>query len=363
MMMAAETVRRFFTAASIPGMRTEAVTILKPLHGDELRLADNLATFLNQDHAGPIQLLCGVQRTDDPAIAAVEALRALRPEAWIDLVVDPNAHGANGKVSNLINMTPSIAHEVVVLSDSDIAVAPDYLARLLAALDQPDVGVVTCLYRGRGDAGFWSRFGAAGLSYQFLPNAAFASARQLGDACMGSTIALRRATLDRIGGFGGFADILADDHAIGQAVRALGLRVVIPPMLVTHGSDDTGFGALWRHELRWAATVRSVTPAAAYAGSLITFPLPLALIGAIAHPVAGAALALAALLARLTVARRIDAVAGAQTASRWALPARDLLSFAIFVASFVARSVDWRGARLTMGLDGRIAPEMESLGR
>lgn len=363
MMMAGETVRRFFAAASIPGMRTEAVTILKPLHGDEPRLADNLATFLNQDHAGPIQLLCGVQRADDPAIAAVERLRALHPEAQIDLVVDPKAHGTNGKVSNLINMTSAIAHEVIVLSDSDIAVAPDYLARLLAALDQPEVGAVTCLYRGRGDAGFWSRFGAAGLSYQFLPNAAFASARYLGDACMGSTIAIRRETLNRLGGLARFADILADDHAIGQAVRVLGLRVVIPPMLVTHGSDETSYSALWRHELRWAATVRSVTPTAAYAGSLITFPLPLALIGMIMHPLAGLALMIGALLARLMVARRIDVVAGTHTASFWLLPARDLLSFAIFVASFVARSVDWRGARLTMGLDGRIAPEMESLGR
>jgi ceramide glucosyltransferase len=260
-------------------------------------------------------------------------------------------------------MTSAIAHEVIVLSDSDIAVAPDHLARLLTALDQPEVGAVTCLYRGRGDAGFWSRIGAAGLSYQFLPNATFAAARLWGDACMGSTIALRRDTLDRIGGFTRFADILADDHAIGQAVRALGLRVVIPPMLVTHGSDETSFGALWRHELRWAATVRSVTPTAAYAGSLITFPLPLALIGMIMHPLAGLAVMIAALLARLMVARRIDAVAGAHTASFGLLPARDLLSFAIFVASFVARSVDWRGARLTMGLDGRIAPEMESLGR
>jgi len=363
MVMAAETVRRFFAAASIPGMRTEAVTILKPLHGDEPRLADNLATFLNQDHAGPIQLLCGVQRADDPAIAAVESLRALHPAARIDLVVEPKTHGANGKISNMINMTPAIAHEIVVLSDSDIAVAPDYLPRLLAALDHPDVGAVTCLYRGRGDAGFWSRFGAAGLSYQFLPNAAFASARGLGDACMGSTIALRRDTLDRIGGFARFADILADDHAIGHAVRALGLRVVIPPMLVAHGSDETGFDALWRHELRWAATVRSITPAAAYAGSLITIPLPLALIGMIAHPLAGLVIAIVAMVARLMVARRIDAVAGTPTARHWLLPARDLVSFAIFVTSFVARSVDWRGARLTMGRDGRVAPEMESLGR
>jgi ceramide glucosyltransferase len=360
----AATVARFFAAAGHAGNPNTAVTILKPLHGPEPRLIDNLATFLTQDHAGPIQLLCGVQREDDPAIAAVEELRGRFPDARIDLIVDPSPHGSNGKIANLINMSHAIAHPVVIMSDSDIAVPPNYLSRLLGALDRKGVGVVTCLYCGRGDAGFWSRLGAAGLSYQFLPNATFATAiGQLGDACMGSTIAMRRETLEAIGGFARFADILADDHAIGRAVRALGLSVAIPPFLVTHGSDEASLRALWRHELRWAATVRGVTPAAAYAGSLITFPFPLALIGAMAHPAAGAALSLVALVTRLVAAGTVDNAAGTATAAKWLLPARDFLSLAIFVASYGARSVDWRGARLTMGADGRIAPETESLGR
>jgi ceramide glucosyltransferase len=360
----AATVARFFAAAGRAGDPDAAVTILKPLHGPEPCLIDNLATFLTQDHAGPIQLLCGVQRDDDPAIAAVEELRGRFPDARIDLIVDPSPHGSNGKIANLINMSHAIAHPIVIMSDSDIAVPPNYLSRLLGALERKGIGVVTCLYRGRGDAGFWSRLGAAGLSYQFLPNGTFATAiGQIGDACMGSTIAMRRETLDAIGGFARFADILADDHAMGRAVRALGLSIAIPPLLVTHGSDEASLGALWRHELRWAATVRGVTPAAAYAGSLITLPFPLALMGAMAHPAAGAALSLVALVTRLVAAGTVDSAAGAATAAKWLLPARDFLSLAIFVASYGARSVDWRGARLTMGADGRIAPETESLGR
>lgn len=360
----AATVARFFAAAGGAGDPDMAVTILKPLHGDEPCLIDNLATFLTQDHAGPIQLLCGVQRNDDPAIAAVEELRRRYPDSSIDLIIDPSPHGHNGKVANLINMSHAIAHPIVIMSDSDIAVPPNYLSRLLGALDRKGVGAVTCLYRGRGDAGFWSRLGAAGLSYQFLPNATFATAiGQLGDACMGSTIAMRRETLDTIGGFARFKDMLADDHAIGRAVRALGLTIAIPPLLVTHGSDEASLRALWQHELRWAATVRGVTPAAAYVGSLITLPFPLALIGAAAHPAAGAALALVAFVTRLVAAGTVDGVAGVATAAKWLLPARDFLSLAIFVASYGARSVDWRGTRLTMGADGRIAPETESLGR
>lgn len=351
---------RFFAVDETACPSDKAVTILKPLHGAEPRLADNLATFLRQEHDGPIQLLCGVQREDDPAIAAVEDLKRRFPQARIDVIVDPTAHGSNGKIANLINIEGAIAHDIVVLSDSDMAVPRHYLATLLKALDRPKIGVVTCLYRGRGDAGFWSRLGAMGLSYRFLPDATFATATgQLGDACMGSTIAMRRETLAEIGGFRRFANILADDHAIGAAVRALGLDIAIPPLLLTHASSEASFGELWRHELRWAATVRGLTPATLYAGSIVTLPFPLAVIGIWIHPAAGIALAIVAVVTRLAAAAMVDTVARASTASKWLLPARDFVSLAIFVASYVVRSVDWRGKRLTMEADGRIAAETE----
>lgn len=354
-------VLRFFAGKPEATPSSTGVTILKPLHGAEPHLADNLATFLEQDHQGPIQLVCGVQRADDPAIAAVEALRARFPAARIDLIVDPAIHGSNGKIANLINMERAIAHDIVVLSDSDMAVPRHYLTTLLGALDQPRVGVVTCLYRGRGDAGFWSRLGAMGLSYRFLPDATFATmVGQLGGACMGSTIAMRRKTLAEIGGFARFADVLADDHAIGQAVRAHGLATAVPPLLLTHASDEVDFRSLWRHELRWAATVRGVTAGLAYAGSVVTLPFPLALLGALIHPAAGIAMALLALVVRIVAASIVDTVADAVTGPKWLLPARDFLSLAIFVASYGARSVDWRGMRLTMEEDGRIAAETES---
>ena len=353
---------RFFARQEPPRRRNEAVTLLKPLHGAEPLLEANLASLLGQDHDGPIQLLCGVQRVDDPAIAGVAALRADHAAATIDLVIDPARHGASGKISNLVNMMGAATHPILILSDSDIAVAPDYLARILAALDTPGTGAVTCLYRGRGDAGFWSRLGAAGLSYQFLPGAVFGVAFGLARPCMGSTIALRRDTLDRIGGFARFADVLADDYAIGEAVHALGQTVAVPPMLVTHASAERSLGELWRHELRWAATVRGVVPGA-YAGSVIGMPVPLALLGALLAPAhaIGAGLFLASLVARALVVRVVDRQAGARTAPLWLLPMRDCLTLTIFVASYFTRSVDWRGQRLRMETDGRIAAEPEAL--
>ena len=360
MIAAAIVFLRFMSRQTKPAPSTQAVTLLKPLHGAEPRLLENLASFLTQDHAGSIQLLCGVQRADDPAIAAVEALRALYPNVTIDLVVDTASHGANRKISNLINMMAKARHPVLVLSDSDIVATPDYLSRVLAALDAQDVGATTCLYFGRGDAGFWSRLGAAGLSYQFLPGAVFGVALGLARPCMGSTIAIRRETLDRIGGFARFSDVLADDYAIGEAVHALGQKVAVPPMLVTHASAERNFDELWRHELRWGATVRAVVPGA-YVESVIGMPFPLALLGAAfvqAH-LAGLTIVMLSLVVRVLVTLTVDRRTGAPAMPLWLLPVRDCLTFAIFVASFFAASVDWRGQRLRMYNDGRVLADPE----
>lgn len=358
MVVAAATLLSFPASAPRYGKRDDPITVLKPLCGDEPRLEDNLASFLIQDHAGPVQLLCGVQRADDPAIPVVETLRRRFPEARIDLVVDTTEHGANRKVANLINLEPHIVHGMVALSDSDIVVKPDYLSRLAATLDTPGTGVVTIAYNGRGDAGFWSRLAAAGLSWQFLPGVAFGAVHHLARPCMGSTIALRRETLRAIGGFAVFADTLADDYALGEAVSELGLAVALPPMLVTHASAEPTLRQLWRHEVRWGATVRNVLPVA-YAASVIAMPLPLALLALPIHPPVALACTGLALLARLGTAVAADLWGGRRTAPLWLLPLRDCLTFAVFIASFAARSVDWRGATLKMAENGRIAAEPE----
>jgi ceramide glucosyltransferase len=357
---AAVVLARFFARQQPVSRRRDAVTLLKPLYGDEPRLIDNLSTFLTLDHDGPVQLLLGVQRADDPAIAKIEALRTRFPAARIDLIVDPTPHGANRKIANLTNMLPHAAHQVLVLSDSDIAVAPDYLSRVLTALDSPGVGAVTSAYVGRGDAWFWSRLGSAGIDWHLLPGVVFGVSMGLATPCMGSTIALRAETLAAIGGFRAFADTLADDYAIGQAVTALGLKVAVPPMLVTHAGTDESFTALWRHEVRWQATILGVEPVG-YSAGVIAMPFPLAVLGVPIHPITGAAVALAALAARLVLVTIIRQTTGARPASRLLLPMRDCLTFAEFVASFFARSVDWRGSDLKMKRDGQISAGSETI--
>ena len=342
-------VRRFARMPIPAPARPEPVTLLKPLHGSETRLAENLATFLDQDWPASIQMVAGTNRAEDAALAVARAL-----SGEVAIRTDAPPLGPNAKIANLANLLPAAAHDLLVMSDSDMAVPRDYLRQVAAALAQPGAGAVTCLYRGRGDAGFWSVLGAAGVSYGFLPQVLVS--RAMGDvrACMGSTIALRRETLTAIGGFEAFADILADDHAIGAAVRSLGGSVAMPPMVLTHAATERRFAELWRHELRWAATVREVVSASEYAGIALTQPLAWALLAVPILPRTGLVVAAIALILRAVLMVQVDRLCRARTAPLWMLPLRDPLSFAIFIASLFVRSVDWRGQRLRIAGKGRI---------
>jgi ceramide glucosyltransferase len=366
-LLASACVRRF-AARPVEARRSgPGVTLLRPLCGSEPGLFDALSSFCSQSYEGPIQLVFGVHSQDDPAIGIVHALMAAFPHLAIDLVVDRRLHGANRKVSNLINMSGAIRHDIVVLADSDIVVPRDYLAQVVAALEHDGTGLVTCLYRGLPNAGLWSRLSAAQVDLHFLPNVVLALAARLAQPCFGSTIALRRETLAAIGGFEVFADDLADDYAVGAAVRRLGLSVTVPPLVVGHLSQDTTFGELWRHELRWARTIRLVDPVG-YCGSGVTHALPFGVIGAAAggfHAyalmVAGAALACRMILEGSTV--QLLGEAEARPVGPLLLIVRDSLSLAVYVASYFSLRVQWRDFGYRIGLGGTLVPLKEDLER
>lgn len=330
-----------------------AVTMLKPLHGAEPGLDAAIRSFAEQAYPGPTQIVFGVHSPDDPAAEAVRRLQAARPELDIALVADARLAGQNRKISNVINMMAQARHDVLVLSDSDITAAPDYLARITDALAQPGVGVVTCLYTGRGASGLASQLSAMAVSYQFLPNAVLGASLGLAQPCFGSTIALTRQTLDRMGGFEAFADLLADDFEIGRAARDLGLSIAIPPITVSHACAEAGAKELMDHEIRWGRTIRLIE-GAGYAGSAVTYALPMALIALAClgpTPLALAAAA-AAIAARLVLKMQVDGATGARSGSLWLLPARDVLSFTVFLASFASNQVRWRGRRFRVQPDG-----------
>ena len=337
--------------AAAPG-EWPAVTILKPLRGDEPALARCLASFVGQDYPAPVEIVFGVQEASDPAIGVVRRLEADGPGRDLRLVVDPATHGANRKVANLINMSPAIRHDVVVLADSDIEVPGDYLRRVTGALSNPGVGGVTCLYRGVPACGFWSRLSALGIDAHFLPNVLVGMRLKMATPCFGSTIALRRADLDAIGGFAAFSDVLADDYAIGAALRARGLAVAVPRFLVGHHCAERSLGEVWRQEVRWSRTIRSVDPLG-HLGSLVTHPLPFGLLAAAAGaPVAGLALAGLAVACRIVLLHALRRGHDGPPPAALLVPMRDLLSFAVFVWSFCGHDLTWRGRRYRMAPNG-----------
>jgi ceramide glucosyltransferase len=335
----------------------ENVTLLKPLYGAEDGVGVSLASFCAQDQTAGVQMLCGVQDASDPAIAVVCNLKEQFPSCDVELVIASPRAGGNPKISNILNIFPQAKHDVVILSDSDIRVQPDYVRHVLSILQQPGVGLVTCLYRGCALTGFWSRMAAAAVDQHFLPSVLVGAALGLAKPCFGSTIALRRSTLAQIGGFEAFRNTLADDYAMGDAVRQIGLEVRIAPFTVGHTFSETSFGGLLAHELRWARTIRLVDPAG-YAGSAITHPLPFALAALLLSGFSAIAwmILLATLACRLFVPIQVERLPGGGKGSVWLSPLRDLLSFAVFLASYMPGAVNWRGRRYNVGADGTVTP-------
>ena len=262
--LAARFVERFAAdaarAGAAPGVFADTVAILKPLHGAEPGLRHNLDSFYSEGRGGEVSIIFGLHDADDPARPIVEALMGDHGHVPSRLVVSQKVHGENRKISNLINMSEATTADVIVLSDSDIFAPDGYIGRVVTALNAPGVGVVTCPYIGRVQGGFFARLAAMGISYQFLPSVLCGVGLGLARPCMGSTIALRAETLKAVGGFQAFGNTLADDYALGAAVRAAGQASALAPVLVAHDCTETSFGDLLAHEGRWAATVRGVDP-------------------------------------------------------------------------------------------------------
>lgn len=331
------------------------VSVLKPLRGEDAALAENLRSFICQRYP-TFQLVFGVADAADPAAAVVRKLMAEFPAADIALVTDSRQEGANLKVANLRNMLPSARYDLLVLADSDMRVGPDYLACVTAPVaTDGTVGLVTCLYRAISSGGFWSDLASLHINHGFLPQAMVGEALGRGAGCFGASMVLDRATLAAAGGFKVLADQLADDHALGRAVRRLGRRVELSRYLVDDIVAEKGLVGLFRHELRWARTIRLLAPAG-YIGSIVTFPLPLALIALAVGgaPQAAAVALVGSFLVRILAARRIDRALRIEPSALWQLPLRDLLSLAVFVASFCGRSVAWRDRRFRIGSEGQL---------
>jgi ceramide glucosyltransferase len=330
-------------------------TILKPLCGAEPGLYEGLRSLCEQSTAG-MQIICGVRDADDPALHAVRRLQREFPRLDLQIAANPTQHGASAKVSNLINMLPFARHDYLIIADSDVRVTPDYLERVTAPLLKEGVGIVTCLYRGCPRPGLWSLLGSLFINEWFMPSARVAALLGSRSFAFGATIALRRETLARIGGFTAIVDQLPDDYRLGELTRRAGLRTVLSEAEVETGVDEATLGDLVRHELRWLRTIRTVRPLG-YALSGVTFGLPAGILGAV---LAGGSRATLVMLAITALARVMIDSAPRKSYSFLAqlclVTLNDLLAFSLWCWSFATRRVQWRHARYRVARDGTAHP-------
>jgi ceramide glucosyltransferase len=321
------------------------VSVLVPLCGSEPGLADRLRALRDQSYSGATEIICGTLDPNDPAIEVVRQVAAETNDGRLVCHVDPHVAGQNLKVANISNFAKHAKHEMLVLIDSDIVVGRDYLAGVVAELQRPGVGAVTCLFYGIRGESLWSRVAAMGVNVHFLPNVIGGLTLGLARPCFGATIALTRDILWRIGGFPAFADQLWDDYAIGDAIRGAGYTVAVAPFAVGHVQTEATARQLAENQVRLGCTIKSIDPLG-HAGSVITYPLPLAL-AALAFGSGGDALALAmvALACRIGVAWCVEHRFAVRPDSYLLIPLRDVASFVSYLASFFVFTVTWRGQR------------------
>jgi ceramide glucosyltransferase len=332
------------------------VTILKPLCGAGGHLYESLRSFCVQEYPD-YQVVVGVRDADDPAVKVVYRLMAEYPRLDLRLVVSDRPVGANPKVSNLANLYEAAKYDILVVADSDIRVGPDYLRTVVPPLEDPEVGLASCLYRGVADRRLWPTLGAMFINEWFFPSALVGARLEGVNHAFGATMVFRRETLERFGGFAALAPYLADDYRLGQLVAGEGGRVVIARYVVDTAVTAATLRGLFLHELRWARTYRTARPLG-YFFSVVTLALPICLLGLVATGAAPASLvgALVLLGVRLggtaVFSRALDLPVDWRRL--WLVPVRDTFSLAVWAFSFLGRTVHWAGQRFRVDKEGKL---------
>ena len=362
--------RRAPLAAFSPG-----VSILKSLNGLDPGMIDAFRSHCRQTYGGDFELLFGVSSLTDPAAAIVEQLIKEFPAQSIQLIRCPTRLGTNGKVSTLVQLETQARYNFILINDSDITVSPRYLERIMAHFaPQPDesipapdrakarkeVGLVTALYRGRAHRTLPSRLEALGIATDFQPGVLLSRLIEGGlHFGLGSTLAVSRKALDKIGGLLPLVDHLADDYELGARVDRAGYSVALSAEVVETAIPAYSWRGFFNHQLRWARTVRDARPWG-YAGLLFTHGFPLALLNVLASGFSPLSLWLLSLsfLLRLALAMTVGAeVLGDRQVlpNLWLLPLRDLVAMSIWVAGFAANTIVWRGERFVLK-GGKLEP-------
>ncbi|MDA8428069.1 MAG: bacteriohopanetetrol glucosamine biosynthesis glycosyltransferase HpnI [Geobacteraceae bacterium] len=353
--------RKFFSGAAPASARSAAepgVTILKPVKGMDAGSYDNFASFCHQEYNGPVQILFAVASPDDPVIPVIRRLIMDFPQHDISLLVNPSIHGPNYKVSNLINAFPQAKHDLIIVCDSDILVTPDYLQSVTSQFIDPQVGLVTSLYRTSNVHNIATALEATGFTAEMIPNVLVARQLEGLSFALGASMAVRREALASIGGFQALADYLADDYQLGNQIHRTGWRIALDGCFVESMMKPERLMSVLSRQLRWARTMRASRPGG-YLASGITLPFPAALLATLLAPclLTGFIAAGSLYMVRLTVSTifsRRFVRDGLLPRWLWLLPLRDMLAFFCWALSFLGNRVEWRGSRFILKPGGKI---------
>ncbi len=332
------------------------VSVLKPLAGIDDGLEDNLRTFFEQQF-DRFELLFAVRSPQDPAVPVVDRLRSQYPAVPSQLLITGEPPYPNAKVFSLDCMLAAAQHDLIVMADSDVRVAPDMLRTLTAEFQDKRIGLITCPYRAVPGDSFWTTLEAVGINTEFMSGVLVARLLDGMKFALGPTIAARREALDGIGGFDAVKDFLAEDYVMGKLVASGGYSVILSSYVIEHRIGSQKLAANLKHRLRWNRSTRRSRPLG-YAGQLFTHPLPLVLLLVAVRPSWWPLLAVTALF---------RAAAGWATAGRalrdpltrrlwWLVPLQDVASFLVWIGGFFGNTILWRGRRYYVLPDGRFEP-------
>jgi ceramide glucosyltransferase len=329
------------------------LSILKPIHGRDPRFYEAIFSHAAQDYP-EFEILFGLTDPEDPALEDIIRLREEFPKRRIEVVITPTG-APNAKVGVLAELASRARYDLLLVNDSDIVVDPGYFKAVTAPLEDPEVGLVTCLYRAQAES-FASSAEALGIATEFAPSVLVARLLGVAEFALGSTMVFRAEALRRFGGFEAIADFIADDYQLGRRINLLGYRIEFASVIVETDLGGENWAQTWRHQLRWSRTIRVSRPSGYY-GYVITHATLWSLIALLAGQweIAAATMALrmiAGVWIGAGILRDPEVLKNC-----WMIPFRDLFGFAVWVAGIRGRRVHWRDRVLELQPDGRIHEE------
>lgn len=336
------------------------VSVLKPVHGVESRLKENLESFFRQDYPR-YEILFAADEEDDSAIPVIQEIAARYPHIPYRILVTGQPPWPNAPNYCFHRLTEVAAYDILVTSDSDVEVGPDYLRSLVPPLLDPQVGAVTCIFRGKSAGGIWGALDAIGQSVEFTAGVLIANFLEGTKFGLGPTIALRKDSIGRIGGFFAVREYLGNDFAVGNFIHKAGFQVELSSYVVDHVSPAMTFERMFERQLRWAMGTRYSRPKG-HLGTVLTYAVPYGILGLLAasllgHPLLGGAFLVAALLNRMVQCWLIGWWAARDPIARRAVllyPLRDLHGFFIWCASYICKRSLWRDNNYELLKDGRL---------